>query len=156
MRLKRASTWRKYQRFNPRTRVGCDLAAVGVSFGAMVSIHAPVWGATYQIVLNFSVTAFQSTHPCGVRQDARSKSKACHRCFNPRTRVGCDQRRKRTIRSRSGFNPRTRVGCDGASCPAYSPVLVSIHAPVWGATCVCSPMAHTMTVSIHAPVWGAT
>ena len=33
---------------------------------------------------------------------------------------------------------------------------VSIHAPVWGATRVITYMAMTFWVSIHAPVWGAT
>ena len=53
--------------FNPRTRVGCD-AMVNFDFlGWLVSIHAPVWGATMafrHLALHF---AFQSTHPCGVR-----------------------------------------------------------------------------------------
>ena len=36
-------------RFNPRTRVGCDLIQVSLSSGFReVSIHAPVWGATHQ------------------------------------------------------------------------------------------------------------
>ena len=33
---------------------------------------------------------------------------------------------------------------------------VSIHAPVWGATVVCFGANHAIDVSIHAPVWGAT
>ena len=55
-----------------------------------VSIHAPVWGAT----VRFWVKAKQS------------------KCFNPRTRVGCDSR---------GWQ-------------LYNTLGVSIHAPVWGAT----------------------
>ena len=55
--------------FNPRTRVGCDTAQGG-SFERWrrVSIHAPAWGAT-------------RTWPA-VRAPQTS--------FNPRTRVGCD------------------------------------------------------------------
>ena len=34
--------------------------------------------------------------------------------------------------------------------------LVSIHAPVWGATGVLAHTAPFKGVSIHAPVWGAT
>ena len=33
----------------------------------MVSIHAPVWGATWQRTYKRAVLKFQSTHPCGVR-----------------------------------------------------------------------------------------
>ena len=32
------------------------------------------------------------------------------------------------------FNPRTRVGCDNASVYKAETYAVSIHAPVWGAT----------------------
>ena len=76
-------------RFNPRTRVGCDVIIhvdfdnVQVSIHApvwgatlrlgyclaikVVSIHAPVWGAT-EFTRSFGVKQmFQSTHPCGVR-----------------------------------------------------------------------------------------
>ena len=75
--------------FNPRTRVGCDkfdLELLGQlrfqsthpcgvrlftsisSIACQVSIHAPVWGATKP----FWVFILQ------------------YKCFNPRTRVGCD------------------------------------------------------------------
>ena len=35
-------------------------------------------------------------------------------------------------------------------------LLVSIHAPVWGATHYCVSLFYVLVVSIHAPVWGAT
>ena len=79
--------------FNPRTRVGCDLAEhaaarkcelfqsthprgvrhgilIGLGHIALVSIHAPAWGATPAMPVNFSA----------------------RKSFNPRTRVGCDRR----------------------------------------------------------------
>ena len=98
-----------------------------------VSIHAPVWGAT---ILFHEMTlwlVFQSTHPCGVRLYYFLCSLACD-CFNPRTRVGCD-----TFLSLSDFG-----------------LVVSIHAPVWGATRLIDLDKNVLTVSIHAPVWGAT
>ena len=56
--------------------------------------------------------------------------------FNPRTRVGCDAQRKADAPADAGFNPRTRVGCDLRNIN-YKPIGdVSIHAPVWGATCI--------------------
>ena len=37
---------RSLQRFNPRTRVGCDFTGKYLLDSLVVSIHAPVWGAT--------------------------------------------------------------------------------------------------------------
>ena len=54
--------------FNPRTRVGCDVIV---------------------FVVIIDSRAFQSTHPCGVRQSAPQR-KFVLSGFNPRTRVGCD------------------------------------------------------------------
>ena len=50
----------------PVTRVGCD-ALLSASIFVLTSIHAPVLGATYEAYPNTD-RAFQSTHPCGVRQ----------------------------------------------------------------------------------------
>ena len=101
-------------------------------------------------------TQFQSTHPCGVRRDYRIQPSVSFCCFNPRTRVGCDF-------------------CQ--VCMIYIKSVVSIHAPVWGATpTACQsprrisfnprtrvgcdprdcPVQLVAKVSIHAPVWGAT
>ena len=55
---------------------------------------------------------FQSTHPCGVRPVTNTDD-----------------------RLTKGFNPRTRVGCDVETATRYGEICVSIHAPVWGATC---------------------
>ena len=94
----------------------------GVLVVDKVSIHAPAWGATDSLL---------------VHQMERH-------CFNPRTRVGCDQPsttrpvwpasfqsthprgvrhqpQRHFGRSRMGFNPRTRVGCDGIYAAITSP-----------------------------------
>ena len=98
---------------------------------------------------------FQSTHPCGVRR-VMAIMRCLSRCFNPRTRVGCDKsegfhlldtvfqsthpcgvRPVSAITNISSkcFNPRTRVGCDCLNPQGQRLVFdVSIHAPVWGAT----------------------
>ena len=99
-----------------------------------VSIHAPVWGATIYRSLTSCIGQFQSTHPCGVRRQNPQATAPHHKCFNPRTRVGCDN-------SRLVFSPNTNV---------------SIHAPVWGATGFFGRHPYLVHVSIHAPVWGAT
>ena len=100
----------------------------------MVSIHAPVWGANPLFPPLGILGAFQSTHPCGVRKFTHQLRQAT-KCFNPRTRVGCEthqlkRHRQRQFQSthpcgvrrilwqktstRYGFNPRTRVGCEAA------------------------------------------
>ena len=123
-----------------------------------VSIHAPAWGATrIYLHLRITLTGFQSTHPRGVRPFQY-----------------LDQ-----CREGKSFNPRTRVGCDHASCSSNPQLLVSIHAPAWGATWRRDPVRRgspvfqsthprgvrhlgggkqtiQFSVSIHAPAWGAT
>ena len=55
------------------------------------------------------------------------------------------------------FNPRSREGSDtAAQFERYRIQLVSIHAPVKGATLAVVEAAGAITVSIHAPVKGAT
>ena len=121
-----------------------------------VSIHAPAWGAT------------ERTPDCSI----------CARCFNPRTRMGCDRPLTPDHFDNIGFNPRTRMGCDKSSKFSGVPITVSIHAPAWGATNLLkmfiglpsfqSTHPHgvrqidprepgaALWVSIHAPAWGAT
>ena len=54
---------------------------------------------------------FQSTHPRGVRQ-----------AMTFQTTVD------------KNFNPRTRVGCDHVEAVPTPEIIISIHAPAWGAT----------------------
>ena len=148
-----------HPRFNPRTRVGCDLLSwmLLVLIGRFqsthprgvrrvmdpedyaniwVSIHAPAWGATRQV----SAVCVWS---CS---------------FNPRTRVGCDISSSMLSMNPAGFQSTHPRGVRriGKRLPRVNKK-VSIHAPAWGAT----GKAHTTTeqadeVSIHAPAWGAT
>ncbi len=145
--------------FNPRTRVGCDGLSVRCRICYEVSIHAPAWGATWGRGgmgapwegVSIHAPAWGATWPawrCGSRS----------RCFNPRTRVGCDTSQVQSL----PFEER-----------------VSIHAPAWGATVVlawntcCTSLFQSTHprgvrrhgvifallgshVSIHAPAWGAT
>ena len=84
----------------------------GTRLMAVVSIHAPAWGATSSLSrIPSNVAGVQSTHPCGVRQVGRivgvgqvlfqsthphgvrrgaSINRVVLLCFNPRTRMGCD------------------------------------------------------------------
>ena len=169
--------------------------------GYSVSIHAPAWGATRYIKSSVSIFRFQSTHPRGVRLpkmqslpiDAKVSIHApawgatpfgvCVfrriTCFNPRTRVGCDNGRADNFYTRTRFNPRTRVGCDKythqpirkgdcfnprtrVGCdrqllgvPLSGEEFQSTHPR--GVRPLSSGLAtRPLTVSIHAPAWGAT
>ena len=55
--------------------------------------------------------------------------------FNPRARVGRDRALRQRQRLYRGFNPRARVGRDALAMQLNWVILVvSIHAPAWGAT----------------------
>ena len=133
---------------------GVRLEGKNPSSVIIVSIHAPVWGATAVLVptinnlcfnprtrvgcdppfgFSKSTAKFQSTHPCGVRLINHNAPKRV-RGFNPRTRVGCDCHQMKCGQSCPCFNPRTRVGCDILERIVSYFTPVSIHAPVWGAT----------------------
>ena len=79
---------------------------------ATVSIHAPAWGATLTNRIVEILRLFQSTHPHGVRPENHDFFGIQKRCFNPRTRMGCDDMQAKQL--------------------AWEQV--SIHAPAWGAT----------------------
>ena len=123
---------------------------------------------------------FQSTHPRGVRPVGSSPISLPRRCFNPRTRVGCDVIHSRVMSSATvvsihapawgatglrgpapdsgaGFNPRTRVGCDHDAHGAELGILEfqSTH-PRGVRLGYFNDLRHLRCVSIHAPAWGAT
>ena len=78
-----------------------------------ISIHAPAWGATTAKLAAKAVTKeFQSTLPHGERPSSARSSWSRRRNFNPRSRMGSDQ--------------RTAVRVHRLE--------ISIHAPAWGAT----------------------
>ena len=76
--------------FNPRTRTGCDVPCSSRSFYEDVSIHAPARGATLAGDGVVYLGVFQSTHPHGVRPKFNKPIRPV-KCFNPRTRTGCDK-----------------------------------------------------------------
>ena len=101
-------------RFNPRTRVGCDLVVAFYRHNPRhVSIHAPAWGATVPYLpLLDGASLFQSTHPRGVR---RGSSDTWHR--RPHVSIHAPA-----------------WGATLAVLAARPGLGVSIHAPAWGAT----------------------
>ena len=122
-------------RFNPRTRVGCDVAHF---CGSSVS------------------AGFNPRTRVGC--DSSSKTRPQMRLrFNPRTRVGCDVTKGKGS-ERHGVSihaPAWGATKRTAFCGWFH--LVSIHAPAWGATAYAITChASQGSVSIHAPAWGAT
>ena len=120
--------------FNPRTHMGCDFVDLLPLVLQIVSIHAPTWGATCNIILYlFKVFG-----------------------FNPRTHMGCDKNRQQlTNLSRVSIHAPT-WGATGYTFASSCHQNVSIHAPTWGATLQTQSEQKCYLVSIHAPTWGAT
>jgi len=122
-----------------------------------VSIHAPARGATY-------CPRPQHRH-CSVSIHAPARGATLSwgprlcllRCFNPRTREGCDCHAVVSLAVPECFNPRTREGCDVRYADHGLFSRVSIHAPARGATaCLETRAIISSSVSIHAPARGAT
>ena len=167
--------------FNPRARVGRDTRRGGrlvvcrrfqstrprgarrcfsssIRGNSLVSIHAPAWGATVLAPILAPLIDAVSIHaPAWGATFGRARGAWRGRCFNPRARVGRDLCRWSAVRPESQFQStrprgaRRRVQVGGAAV-----VIVSIHAPAWGATRHCRGRRGRRGVSIHAPAWGAT
>ena len=120
--------------FNPRTHVGCDQCKQLRPILRLISIHAPMWGATYYYSPAGQVNKFQSTHPCGVRPFFKLQGPNI-----------------------PGFQSTHPCGVRLFDC-YYVPldVTISIHAPMWGATENENQDLTIEQISIHAPMWGAT
>jgi len=120
-----------------------------------VSIHAPVWGATCAEFDHADAFPFQSTRPYGARR-TRTGAAAGLSCFNPRARMGRDPPTTRPGRTGPRFNPRARMGRDLASGPA-DPIACGFNPRArMGRDDATDRLDILVVVSIHAPVWGAT
>ncbi len=142
--------------FNPRSREGSDIRS----------------GRGGQAVAHFNPRS---------REGSDAYSSAFWRVitnFNPRSREGSDNSSSHSCRQIKNFNPRSREGSDGDQA-VFTPVsVISIHAPVKGATrhagrrCCrtgyfnprsregsdgyMTGITQNVGISIHAPVKGAT
>ena len=145
-------------RFNPRARVGRDVALVDEYLVKdVVSIHAPAWGATWQTRGSRNQSEFQSTRPRGARHSTSLSICSPSFCFNPRARVGRDRPASPRINLHWVFQSTRPRGARRVDDLCLSQHLrVSIHAPAWGATVDDLCLSQHLRVSIHAPAWGAT
>ena len=146
-----------------------------------VSIHAPVRGATCCTICGISVLTIVSIHaPVRGATGCWNEVKGGCKCFNPRARTGRDGSLAEFPFACFEFQSTRPYGARrGRDLPSSPCFLVSIHAPVRGATyeaylqaekSTCfNPRARTGrdtsaliesvagdNVSIHAPVRGAT
>ena len=112
--------------FNSRARVGRDSIQQGRCRECMVSIHAPVWGATRRWLKQIAFFQFQFTRPCGAR-----------RWFYKRERA------------QIGFNSRARVGRDSSPLICHPSKLFQFTRP-----CGARPMM--MAMSANAPTFQFT
>ena len=102
-------------------------------------------------------TMFQSTHPRGVRRQKTFWPPQPCCSFNPRTRVGGDVTVLRGYAIINKFQSTHPRGVRPALfADGHVAVMVSIHAPAWGATPLAFTSLGIFLVSIHAPAWGAT
>ena len=100
---------------------------------AIISIHAPAWGATYCRHAGACSAQFQFTPPRGGRLP---------RIPTPLTRFLFQ------------FTPPR--GGRPVVCLQILLANISIHAPAWGATRNLRQSRVMGSISIHAPAWGAT
>ena len=121
--------------FNPRSREGSDGAVSVQDYFQRISIHAPVKGATWRA----PIPRYRLQY------------------FNPRSREGSDHQWRAARSLPRHFNPRSREGSDiNCDICRLSKSLISIHAPVKGATGSSNRTHNQRYISIHAPVKGAT
>ena len=135
--------------------MGCDVPCSIVFQFYVISIHAPTWGAT---LFTYFVNSLRNFNP----RTHVGCDLVIHKClghtqnFNPRTHVGCDFSVIYVLSAELYFNPRTHVGCDQVRQSLDFGLLISIHAPTWGATYSSLSSHESQSISIHAPTWGAT
>ena len=121
--------------FNPRSREGSDVLRVSSVIRVnTISIHAPVKGAT-QIASGGRWQDVISIHAPVKGATLKYQMEVYITWyFNPRSREGSDHQSVHTWSACTYFNPRSREGSDGADIKRRVFVVISIHAPVKGAT----------------------
>jgi len=123
--------------------------------GFSISIHAPLRGATKLAELSRAGKQFQSTLPCGER---RFQSAIIVECtdFNPRSPAGSDDSAEQTLISGLISIHAPLRGATWLSYRPYGEKEISIHAPLRGATLTGIQALMDDIISIHAPLRGAT
>ncbi len=157
VRLDKKLSFLGVDRFNPRTRTGCDQDRTAFIHLLTVSIHAPARGATHILAENVAIDRFQSTHPHGVR--LISLAWVLRNILFQSTHPHGVRLRVQHEASSTGLFQSTHphgVRHEYLHIGFGRTVLVSIHAPARGATFDQFFSIAFCYVSIHAPARGAT
>ncbi len=143
--------------FDPRPRAGGDRSRLGRRHGRRVSIRAPVRGATSGRVIVTMRTQCFDPRPRAGGDPLGPKQLAIPLAF--RSAPPCGGRLLdvvHVVADQPSFDPRPRAGGDDHRHTIEECYLVSIRAPVRGATAEDCPAVLYTLVSIRAPVRGAT
>ena len=130
---------------------------LGVGRHGVVSIHAPAWGATLEVVTwQRHMELFQSTRPRGARPDISSATVTRNEFQSTRPR-GARHLTRRPMGRDVGFNPRARVGRDcGRGLRLHPGKEFQSTRPRGARHALQRRRVRWLGVSIHAPAWGAT
>ena len=100
-----------------------------------ISIHAPVWGATSSLKIIFALGKISIHAPVWGATRYSSDNSSSISYFNPRTRMGCDLRPQGGLNDRFKFQSTHPYGVRQRRFKMTNiQKQISIHAPVWGAT----------------------
>ena len=122
-----------------------------------ISIHAPMKGATSDPQKVRSARFYFNPRTHEGCDDTQRQPPRKSPYFNPRTHEGCDAQIVRPAARCRHFNPRTHEGCDAYGYVyVIVDILISIHAPMKGATPQFISTHPSSIISIHAPMKGAT
>ena len=113
----------------------------------------PCWGRHASPFFVVRSSQFQSTPPCWGRPEWTSRRSPTW-CFNPRPRAGGDLVSGLFQRHLHSFNPRPRAGGDPVHRHDVLTRVVSIHAPVLGATKLSSGYRCKRLFQSTPPCWG--
>ena len=168
------------ENFNPRSRMGSDEnRQLSKSRIAEFQSTLPHGERLWLFVAAGGAGGFQSTLPHGERPEIESKALRSTN-FNPRSRMGSDERRMVALLDDGKFQSTLPHGERlflknlGLTIWKFQSTLphgerladtlesiqadfdISIHAPAWGATILRLILLSGKWISIHAPAWGAT
>ena len=142
----------------------------------MVNLFSQLGRVTLFVTLLFASSRTIFTPPHGGRLP-RCQGSCLQGYFNSRPRMGGDYALQCSRNSAGGFNSRPRMGGDHAISSSKIVIVVSTHAPAWGATTSSASTSPQYSfnsrprmggdgyirfplkyyaVSTHAPAWGAT
>ena len=100
---------------------------------------------------------FQSTLPHGERPRIRGRKQLEQDSFNPRSRMGSDQQPGGYRYNGRGFNPRSRMGSDRNSLSScFRLISFNPRSRMGSDFLPRAGLPYFLMVSIHAPAWGAT